>query len=496
LRVATQGDWRRNPFLPLAAVAAVKLALHLSFNGAYGLHTDEIYYIISGQHLAFGYVDYPPITPLLARIDTSVFGISPFALRLLPALTGALMVFLTGMCARELGAGRALATFASLVALVSPYLLATWLFQTVEFDEPLWLLAIYLLLRIVRTGDQWLFILLGLDLGVGLETKLTIIGLCIAIAVAVLVSRDLRSLVRTRYPWLALVIAVACAVPNFVWQIANGFPSLTYVLNHGSDIAQGGGLVTFAKLFVLIIGPVLLPMWVAGLIFLWRDPQLRPMAVLVAVSILLFLPEGKAYYPAPTVPFVLAAGCVAVARIASRLRRRAVISVALATGALQAAILSPIILPVVPPPSMHRLGVDALNPDFANTVGWPDMTAQVGAVYNALPPDQRANAAILTSIDGQAGAIDIYGAGEDLPQAISPHLNFWYWKPAGLEPTTLVTVGYSKSDLAFLCGRIAVARPVTIPYDIENLNQGAPILICTDLREPLSAAWPTLRNFS
>jgi len=145
---------------------------------------------------------------------------------------------------------------------------------------------------------------------------------------------------------------------------------------------------------------------------------------------------------------------------------------------------------------MHRTGIDKINPDFANTYGWTQMTEQVAAVYDALPPDQRAHAAILTSADGQAGAIDIYGGTEHLPQAISPHLSFWYWKPVGLDPTTIVSVGYAPGDLSFLCGSINRAGTVTIPYSIDNLNQGAPILVCTDLREPLDQAWPTLRNFS
>ena len=167
-----------------------------------------------------------------------------------------------------------------------------------------------------------------------------------------------------------------------------------------------------------------------------------------------------------------------------------------AAGALEAVVLSPIILPLVPPSAMHRTGIDKINPDFANSYGWTQMTEQVGAVYNALPPDQRAHAAILTSADGQAGAIDIYGGTEHLPQAISPHLSFWYWKPVGLDPTTIVSVGYAPGDLSFLCGSINRAGTVTIPYSIDNLNQGAPILVCTDLREPLDQAWPTLRNFS
>lgn len=476
-------------------LGAVQLAVHLALNGSYGLHTDELYYILSGQHPALGYVDYPPVTPLLARLDTAVFGISPWTLRLLPALTGAGMVVLTGLSAIEFGGGRRAAALASAVALLSPYLLAIWLFQTVEFDAFLWLLALYLLLRLLRTGEARLFPLLGLVLGIGIETKLTMAVLWIGIAVAVPMSAKLRPWLRGPQPWIGLAIALACVVPNAAWQAANGYPTLTYVRNHGTDIAQSGGAVAFAGLFLLVVGPILLPLWVAGLVWLWRERNLRPLAVLVAVTILLFVPEGKAYYPAPTVPLVLAAGCVALTGLRPSWRRWAVGAVA-AGGLLEAAALSPIILPLVPPSAMHRTGIDRLNPDFANTFGWPQMTAQVGAVYNALPPAQRASASIMTSAGGQAGAIDIYGRAEHLPQAISPHLNFWYWRPAGLDPTTLVTVGYSPADLSFLCGTVREAGRVTIQYSIENLNQGAPILVCTDLRESLDRAWPALRNFS
>jgi len=477
-------------------VAVAQLAIHLSTNGLYGLHTDELYYIVSGQHPALGYVDYPPVTPMLAWLNTSLFGVSPWTLRLFPALTGAAVVFLTGMCARELGGGRSASVFASVVALLSPLLLATWLFQTVEFDLLTWVIAIYLLLRILRSGDPRLFILLGIDLGVGIETKVTIVVLWIAIALAVLMSKDLRPWLRTRYPWIGLVIAVALAAPNLGWQIANGYPTLIYIRNHSADISSSGGIGAFMELFLLCIGPVMLPLWIAGLVLLFRDRRLRPMGVLAVVAILLFLPDGKAYYPAPTIPLVYAAGSVAVGRIASAGRRGWARGAMVAAGLLEVAVLVTIILPVIPPSSMHRLGIDTTNPDFANTVGWPEMTSQVGAVYNSLPPQQRAKAAILTSIDGQAAAIDLYGGGEHLPQAISPHLNFWYWKPANLDATTLVTVGYEPSDLAFLCGTITSAGTVTIPYSIDNLNQGTPILVCTNLKESINAAWPALRNFS
>ncbi|MGH3493697.1 MAG: glycosyltransferase family 39 protein, partial [Sciscionella sp.] len=488
--------WWQRPSVPLLVIAGLMLAIHLATNGNYGFHTDELYYIISGQHPAFGYVDYPPVTPLLARLNTSIFGISPWTLRLFPALAAAAVVFLAGVCVREMGGGRRAAILASVVALMTPLLLGTWLFQTVGFDLLTWMIALYLLLRILRTGDGRLFILLGVDLGVGIETKTTIVGLCLGIAVAVLVSPALRPFLRTRHPWIGLIIAAALAAPNVGWQIANGFPTLIYVGNHRGDIALGGGIGSFVEIFILTMGPLLLPLWIAGLVLLLRDRRLRPMGVLTVVAVLLFLPDGKGYYPGPTIPLVLGAGCLAVGRIVSQTRRRWVVGLVLAGGLVELAALVTILLPVIPPADMHRYGIDRVNPDFANTVGWPEMTAQVGAVYNALPAEQRATTSILASIDGQAGAIDIYGRREHLPQALSPHLNFWYWKPTNPDASTLVTVGYKPSELVFLCGTITRAGKVSIPYSIANLNQGTPILVCTKLRESVNAAWPTLRNFS
>jgi hypothetical protein len=489
--------WWQRPAAPLLVIAVMKFAVHLATNGVYGFQRDEMYYIISGEHPALGYVDYPPVTPMLAWLNTSIFGISPWTFRLFPALAGAGVVFLAGMCAREMGASRGITILASLVALMSPLLLgANWLFQTVTFDQVAWLIAIYLLLRILRTGDRRLFILIGIDLGVGLETKLTILALCVAIVAAVLMSRALRPLLRTRYPWLGLLIAVALFAPNLAWQFANAFPSLTYIHNHSADISNSGGIVAFIADFILYIGPLLLPLWIAGLAFMFRTPQLRPMGVLTVVAILVLLPEGKAYYPAPTIPLVLAAGCIAVGRIVSQTRRRRVIGLVVAGAFLQLAVLLPVILPVVPTPSLHTYNLDKLRQDFADTVGWPDLASQVAVVYDRLPAAQQGTTSILASNYGEAGAIDIYGNTEHLPEAISGHLTFWYWKPANLDATTLVTVGFNPSDIAFLCGTIARAGTVMMPDSVANQEAGTPILVCTNLRESINAAWPSLRAFS
>ncbi len=495
--VAALRRWWQRPAAPLLVIAAVKVVIHLATNGVYGFQRDEMYYVISGQHPALGYVDYPPLTPMLAWVNTTIFGISPWTLRLFPALAGAAVVFLAGMCARAMGGSRGISLLASAVTLMSPLLLgANWLFQTVTFDQLTWMIALYLVLVILRTGDKRLFICLVVDLGVGLETKLSILALCFGILVAVLVSREMRGMLRTPPPWIGLALAVALATPNLAWQVANAFPTLTYITNHSADISQSGGIGMFIENFLLFIGPLTLPLFVVGIVFMLKDRRLRPVGVLVLVAIALLLPEGKAYYPAPTIPVVLAAGCVALGRVVTDRRRRRIIAAVAAGGAVQMVALLPVALPVVPQSSLHSTGLDTLRTDYADTVGWPELAAQVGAVYASLPNAQRASAAILAGNYGEAGAIDIYGRSLGMPAALSPELTFWYWKPSHVAATTLVVINIASSDLQRICGTVTRAGTVTIPDSVNNQEQGQPILICTSMRESLDTAWPSLRDFS
>jgi 4-amino-4-deoxy-L-arabinose transferase-like glycosyltransferase len=173
----------RDVTLALLALAAVKLAVHLATAGRYGWHRDELYYAAAGRHLDFGYPDFPPVTPLLARLSELAFGGSLVGFRVLPALAGAAMVVLGGLLARELGGGPAAQVLAGLAALASPMLLgANALMQTVSFDQLAWVVVLYLLARLLRTGDPRWWLAVGAAVGVGLQTKFTMFTLALGIA--------------------------------------------------------------------------------------------------------------------------------------------------------------------------------------------------------------------------------------------------------------------------------------------------------------------------
>jgi 4-amino-4-deoxy-L-arabinose transferase-like glycosyltransferase len=243
------------------------LALHLATNGTLGFHTDELYYLDCGRHPALGYVDFPPVVPLLARLETGLLGTSPWKLRLLPSLLGAFLVALSGAYVRRLGGSLGLQGLALLTAIAAPYFLgANWVFQTVTFDQVTWMVALYWLLCLVTARRPRYWVYLGITLGIGLEVKYTILGLIAGIGVAVLLTPPLRRELRTRYPWIAAAIALLIWAPNLVWQVVEGFPSLTYIANHGGS--GGGPLVYLIEIVVYLF--FLLPLWMAGMVSLFR----------------------------------------------------------------------------------------------------------------------------------------------------------------------------------------------------------------------------------
>ncbi|HXC77400.1 MAG TPA: glycosyltransferase family 39 protein [Candidatus Acidoferrum sp.] len=479
-------------WLLFGGAAAGVIAIHLTTNSTLGFHTDELYYLAAGRHPALGYVDFPPIVPLLARLETGLLGVSPWTLRLLPSLLGGFLVALSGAYVRRLGGSLWLQALALLAAVGAPYLLGSnWVFQTVTFDQVTWMVAIYWFLCLVldRRPRHWIY--LGITLGVGLEVKYTILGLIAGIVIAILLIPSLRTELRTKYPWLAAAIALVIWAPNVYWQIANGFPTLVYVTNH-----QGGSsgpityLIQFAVYFFF-----LLPLWGAGLISFFRSGSLRPIGIACAVPLVVFLFVGKSYYAAGTIPVALAQGLMALSRIKRpKLLSRLEIA-AVASALLQFVIFFFLVVPVTPPDRIHATRLDTINEVFADSVGWDDIAKQVTTIYDNLPASERANAVIISAYYGVPGALDVYDSPATRPVAMSPQLSDWYWLPSNLTATYALMVDYMPSDVAWMCTSPALIAHLTVPYGVLGLEQGAPVTLC-QLKNPIPKIWGQLRNFS
>ena len=466
--------------------------MHLTTNGNLGFHTDELYYIDSGRHLALGYVDFPPIVPILARLETDLLGATPQALRLLPTLCGAFMVVLSGLYVRRLGGSLRMQALALLIAVTAPYFLgANWVYQTVTFDEVTWMVTLYCFLCLVldHRPKQWIY--LGISLGLGLQVKYTIGGLAAAIGIAILFTPTLRADLRTRYPWIAAGTALLICAPNLVWQFEKGFPSLTYIANHQGS---GGGFLMNVLLIVVYLF-FLIPLWVAGLVSLFRSATLRPIGIACLFPFILFLFVGKSYYAVGTVPIAIAQGLVAIGHV-KRPRLRTGFQIAVAAAcALQLLVFAQLTLPITPPNRIHSLGLDAKNELFKDSVGWEEVAHQVESIYDNLSSSERAGTIIVSAFYGVPGALRIYGDKKSLPVIVSPQLSGWYWLPNDLVATQALMVDYEPSDVSWMCSSATLVGHLTVPYGVTGLEQGAPVTFCV-LKGSIQQDWTQLRNFS
>src|SRR5438445_5573773 len=344
----------------IAFLVAAKVGVTMAVADRYGWHRDELYYLASSRHLSLGYVDYPPVTPLLARLDQFIFPGSLPGLRLLTVLAGAAVIVIAALIARELGGNRLAQGLTGLAVLISPEFVGTnILFQTVSFDQVVWAMACLLFVRLLRGAHPREWLLLGLVFGVGLETKYTVIGLGVAMLIGLLVTRQ-RRLLASRWPWLGFGLAVLLLLPNIAWQLGHNWDSVAYTLQHRGNT---DGPVLYWVQQLLLVGPQLVPMVVMGVVWLWRQDQFRAAAAMViAVELLFFLVGGKSYYPAPIYPLVYAAGSVwLVEAVRHRWIRRVAVALAVAITVL----LLPLGLPVLPAKVMADSGIWHARSDFA-----------------------------------------------------------------------------------------------------------------------------------
>ena len=495
-----------------AAAAVVALLVHLACGDRYGVFRDEMYFLACGRHLAWGYVDQPPVIAVLARLAAELAGTTVTGLRWPAYLAHAATIALTARLAARLGGGRVAQALAAVVALASPALLGATHLLTMNALEPLLWTATALSVHRAVEGDRrggWL--LAGACVGVGLLNKYSIVLWVLALLAGLLATRARRALAS---PWLlaGVALAAALALPNFVWQARRGFPMLELLGHMGEKNAEFRWL-GYATEVAYEQGPATAFVWIAGLGSLLRDRlggrRWLGLAFLV-VAIGIGLLHGKPYFLAPAFPALLAAGACAMAGTGPRPSRAAIATgaVALLSGVLAA----PFSLPVLSPPAyqalLARLGMRGNAPRekldvgaplpsfFADQLGWPALVAAVARARDALPPEQRARTAVFAQDYGLASAIDLYGPGLGLPRATSGHNSYWYWGPPPDDAAAVLLVGPLDHDYAVarrLCRRLAPVGETpdsswNMPYERRR-----PIYACTELAAPFSSAWGELR---
>ena len=476
-------------WLSLAAVGVGVAALLLAFAGRYGYSRDELYFLRAGRELAFGYVDQPPLTPLLARAMDELFPGSLVGLRLPSALAAGLLVLVTGLIAREFGGGRTAQLLAAAsMAVSSVLLIAAHLLTTTTVDLLAWTALSWLLVRALRDGGP-VWLVTGAVAGVALQNKVQPAFLLAAVVVGVLAVGP-RPALRSPWPWLGGLLALAVWAPNLLWQAANGWPQLEL-----AEAIAGGSSGTsepwylFVPFQLVLVSPLLVPVWVAGWWRLARDPALRTWrcfaVAYVVLAVLFLVTGGKPYYLAGLYPVLLAAGATPVVAWTRRGARRVRTGLVVAALALSLLVDGTLGLPVVPVDRLAGTPVVEVNYDAGETVGWPQLVALVRDAHDD-------GAVVLTRNYGQAGAVDRFAP--DLGPAYSGHNSYWTWGPPPEDADAVVAVGIDRARLARWFGTVEDAGRVDNGVGLDNDEQGTPVLVATDRQVPWSEIWPELRR--
>ena len=488
--------------------AAVVFLLHALGNAHYGFFRDELYFIICGRHPQFGYVDQPPLVPLLAAL-TQAGGHSLWLLRIVPALFAAAGAYVTVLLTIEFGGGIFAQILASIVFLFCPVLLSFG--GKVGPDEVglfTWPLFGYLVLRIVKGADSRLWLAAGVVAGISLQSKYSVLFFLAALILGLLLTPQ-RSVLRDRWCVTGALVAAAIALPNFLWQAYYHFPMLELLRNgqNGKNVIAGPLLYLAQEL--LITGLFLAPVWIIGVIWLFSRPSYRWIGYAYVVIILEMLAfHGKHYYPANIYPIVIAAGAVPIEAWTSRLvvARVAVVAYALLLGPL----FVPFSLPILPETTFiayqnrlfeilhiprsalateHGRDTGALPGDWADMHGWPAMATTIARIYTGLSPAQRAQAVVVASNYGEAAAVEFFTP--DVP-VISRHNQYWLWGTRGYSGNVIIDVNGDCGAAQHLFRSSKLASTFSAPYARES---AIPIMLCTGITKPLSEIWPSVKLY-
>lgn len=492
------------------------LLFHLLVNafGGYGIFRDEFYYIACSKRLAAGYVDQPPLAMFLLAASRALFGVSQAGIRVLPALSHALTIVLGGLIARRLGGRRTAVVLTCIAVTLTPIIIGhTHIFQMNSFAHLFWALAAYLLVLIADNSRPYLWILLGIVLGLGLLNKIDFLWFGVGLAAALLLT-GLRKHLATPWPYAAAGVALLIFSPFVIWNITHDFAHLEFIRNASGGKYAGLSRLDFVAGQALLLNPVNMLIWVPGLFYLLFNREGKRYRVLgmiyaVAFVILVANPHSKAEYLGPAYLMLFAAGGVAVERWASKGKGRDKAVVSLATLSILGSLLMlPFAVPVLPvetfikyqaalgmkPASAEDMELSELPQFYADMFGWEGLARDVSDVYRSLPESERASAVVLTRNYGEAGALEYYAPKYPLPRVISTHNNYWIWGYPEEGVGLIIVLRGDEGDHKESCDEVRLAAVHTCRYCMPYENN-MPIHICRGLRVPLAGIWEAEKAF-
>ena len=479
--------------------------LHMLTNHQYGFHQDEMVVLDNANNLDWGFIEYPPLTPFLARIELTLFGLSLVSARTFAALAQSIVLVLTGLMARELGGKRPAQIIAAFAVAIAPIaLIQGSQIQYVTFDFLWSVLVAYFVIRLLKSEDPRWWLAIGTVIGLGMMTKYTMVFYVAGLVGGVLLT-DARHYLRSPWLWDGVALSLLIFLPNLIWQIQHKFISLEFLSSiHERDVEIGRADGYLVEQFVLCSNPFVIPLWVAGLINYFRSEVGRLYRVVGWMYVIPFLiylfTQGRSYYQAPAYPMLIAAGAVAGQHWLEKMPAQKT-RIALATtwsfiiiGAVIGGALS---LPIAPINSPLWNITSEVHDIFTEQIGWHEMIQTVAGIYAGLPEAEKAQAGILAGENDEAAALNLYGGEYHLPKAISGSNIFFLRGYRNPPPETVIVVGFAQETLASLFEQCDAAGTITNLYGVENdLRDPPDIFVCSNPRLQWNELWNKLKRYS
>jgi 4-amino-4-deoxy-L-arabinose transferase-like glycosyltransferase len=488
----------------LLLLGILRFATLFLTNGQSGWHRDELDMLENARQMDWGYVSYPPITPLIARLALMLFGPSMVGVRFFSTLAHAIALVLTGLIVRDLGGRRWAQVTAALAAVIAPYaLMGAELFHYSSFDYLWWVLIAFLIVRLLKTENPRYWLGIGAVIGLGLMTKYAIGFYIAGVVVGVLLTRTRRYLL-SPWLWSGVGLAFLIVLPNLIWQYQHNFITYDFLISiHARDVNIGRAEGYLSEQFIYVTNLVTIPFWIIGLVYYFfakdgRKYQIVGWMYLVPFALLL-VTKGRSYYLAPAYPMLLAGGATQVEQWLAKVPlvwMRLVRGVVLTVFTVSGVIFAPLALPVAKVNSVVWNYVSKINAELREEIGWPELVKIVADIYQKLPAQDQAQTGILAANYGEIGAINLYGPAYGLPKAISGMNNFWLRGYGDPPPQVVILVGSEFSARKYFddckyAGRISNLYNVPNIESTENQN----ILVCRGLRIPWPDFWKKLKSF-
>jgi hypothetical protein len=491
----------------IIVLALVKLLIHLYTNAfaSYGIFRDEYYYLACADRLGWGYVDQPPLSIYILHLSRIIFGDSLFAIRLIPAICGALTVFMAGIIARKLGGGKFAVLLAGIATIAAPILLAMDTIYSMNcIDILLWSIVVYVLILIINDNQPKHWILLGLLIGLGLLNKISMAWLAFGIFVSFLITNR-RRVFLTIWPYVAGLIAVVIFSPYIFWNIAHDFAHLEFIRNATAEKYGGVTAIDFVAGQLLLMTPVSVLVWLSGLYYLvlhkkGREYRVLGLSLLIVFLILLINGHSKPEYLSPADPIAFAGGAVLIESATSRKYLVWLKYVLPVLILIVGAAVAPFAIPVLPVDkfieysnttgvtveSNEGLELSELPQFYADMFGWEGKARTVSEVYMSLPPEEREKTIVFARNYGQAGAIEYYNDKYPEPPVYSQHNSFWIWaeRDIGKDIRTVIFIGGGRAEPGDFCEEYELAAVIQCQYCIPYEND-LPVYICRKLKYSL-----------